>query len=69
MSCEHCTDPDGERIFPYYGLAPHEHLYVNGRVVLGSTVFDSKETWPKNFMPDEDDDYAGTYTHCLKCGE
>lgn len=35
MSCEKCTDPDGEACFPVYGLGPHKHV---GESFIGSTV-------------------------------
>jgi hypothetical protein len=63
--CNHCKDPDGEDIFPYYGLPPHNHHYVNDKLVLGSTEFLEEKYYPFNFCPDEDG--LGTYTCCIHC--
>lgn len=73
MACSHCADPEtGKCLFPYHGLAPHTHQYTEGgNIILGSTKSVSENEWPDNFSADSDADLvaAGTWTHCLKCGD
>jgi hypothetical protein len=68
MGCDHCTDPNGECCYPYYGLRPHHHDLSHTGSFIGSTVIDWMEPLPKNFEPDPDDPAMGTYTHCPHCG-
>ena len=66
--CEHCLDPDGDNVYPYYGLRPHGHDLSKTGSFIGSTVFDDGPL-PDNFEPDkETDGQCGTYTHCPHCG-
>ena len=66
--CDYCHDGDGGCIYPYYGLAPHNHeLSITGGF-MGSTVFLNKNTYPENFHEDPECEGLGTYTNCLKCG-
>ena len=70
MGCKNCTDPDGVSCYPVFSLAPHKHTFDDkGKIIFGGTVFAPKDSWPKNFSPDPEDDTMGTYTHCLKCGK
>ena len=61
MSCEMCTDENGEACFPVYGLAPHSHS--DG--LLSTQINDAAE-WPDNFTPDPDEPGMGTWScpHC-----
>lgn len=68
MSCEFCSDPDGECCFPYYGVAPHTHDLSRTGSVIGSTAILPESEWPDNFEPDKDGSGCGVYTHCPKCG-
>lgn len=65
MSCEHCTDPNGEVCVPFYGLAPHYHA---GSKILGSTVTAPAAEWPSNFKEDPDCPGMGIWW-CTRCGE
>lgn len=73
MSCDHCTDPDGQPCFPQYGVAPHIHVNTGIKEELfggwiHSTRYLPRSEWPTNFIPDPDDDRMGTY-FCPKCGD
>lgn len=63
MSCEFCTDEDGEVCLPIYGLAPHEHI---GESIIGSTHILPKEQYPPYFEPDPEEDGMGTW-YCPYC--
>lgn len=75
MACKHCTDPDGESCFPYYGLAPHIHYKPDGSewqpgddYPIYRMVTVDEADFPENFELDPNSDgECGTYTHCLKC--
>ncbi len=61
MACKHCTAPNGDVVYPYYGLAPHVHTQR-----LGGTEFTGEV--PENFEPDPDAPGLGTY-YCPNCKE
>jgi hypothetical protein len=63
MSCEHCTDPDGNACLPQHGLAPHTQ--TDSGITTG--WMPAKE-WPECFIPDHDSPEAGTY-YCPHCRE
>jgi hypothetical protein len=65
--CDDCNDGDGWCVFPYTGLAPHQHKVDS---MIGSTEIAPESEWPENFCEDSDPDWSGTgtYTHCLSCG-
>lgn len=71
-SCEHCVDPDGESIYPHYGVAPHTCFFRKPGGIeknpLGTSDVLPKSQWPENFIEDEEAPGCGTYTHCLVCG-
>ena len=67
MSCNECTDLSGEKIYQYYGVAPHNSGCLNSPI--GQSRILAKEEWPENFREDRDVPGCGTYTHCLNCGE
>jgi hypothetical protein len=54
-----------EEIYPYYGVAPHDSG-LGKRNPIGGTVIDPQDTWPSNFVPDQDDRQCGTY-YCPEC--
>lgn len=58
MSCEHCTDPDGEPCFPMYGLAPHRH---------GKTAIEFDTSPVSGFTPDRESPTHGIWW-CVHCG-
>jgi hypothetical protein len=60
MSCEFCTDEDGDPCFPIFGLAPHSHLETGG------TVFDEPKEIP-GFSPSKDEPTTGIWW-CEHCG-
>lgn len=68
MSCEHCTDPDGEPCFPTYGLAPHTHSGVDGNPMLGKTTVLPQDQWPNNFREDPSAPGKGIWW-CPVCGD
>lgn len=39
MSCEYCTDPNGEACFPLYGVGPHAHPPEGGTVMLPDSAW------------------------------
>lgn len=65
MSCDYCTDPDGEPCFPVYGVGPHRHVGDN---LMGSTVMLPREKWPSNFQEDPECPGLGVWW-CPKCGD
>jgi len=71
MTCRHCNDGGGGCAFPYYGLAPHKsHIkHIAGGDTVEMTI--KRTGLPRNFVPDPEDETktAGTYTHCLYCGD
>jgi len=54
-----------------YGMAPHHHDIKRTGSIIGSTVLVPKESWPKNFSPDPEEEGAGIYTceHCNGTGK
>lgn len=60
MSCEKCTDPDGDQCFPLYGLGPHSHPEEGG------TLFDEVQE-ADGFTPDKDEPGMGIWW-CPHCG-
>lgn len=64
-ACPSCDDGSGDCVYPYYGLAPHQHLKAGD---CGLTKLLPKEDWPKNFEPDINSEGMGAYTHCEACG-
>lgn len=65
MTCEFCTDEDGNECAPCYGLAPHNHIFDDdSKTVL--TIFQKKDDWPDNFEPDPDCENMGLW-HCEFC--
>ncbi|WP_229510776.1 MULTISPECIES: hypothetical protein [unclassified Massilia] len=68
MSCEHCTDPDGQPCMPSYGVAPHECFYKIPGAKIGESRLLPREQWPDNFAEDPDSPGLGTYW-CPVCGE
>lgn len=62
MSCEFCTDPDGEPCFPQYGLGPHTH-HLDERGI--HTSLDENQL-ADGFTPDRDEPGMGVYwcPHC-----
>jgi len=65
MSCQHCTDPDGQACFPIYGVGPHRH---EGGTIIGSTRMLPKEEWPANFEEDPECPGLGVWW-CPECGD
>ena len=61
MSCEWCTDPDGEPCFPLYGIAPHTHD------ATGKTVM-TPEVEIAGFTPEPAEPGMGTHW-CSNCGD
>lgn len=59
MACKHCTAPNGDIGYPYYGLAPHVHTQP-----LFGTKFTGEV--PDNFLPDPDEPGCGTW-YCPAC--
>lgn len=59
MSCEFCTDPDGDSCFPLYGLAPHYHPSEGGTILLEQQEADG-------FTPDKNCPGMGIWwcPHC-----
>lgn len=70
MSCEYCTDPDGEPCFPMYGMGPHKHVGLTDdpRSFIGSTAHLPKEEWPSNYQEDPECPGMGVWW-CEHCGE
>lgn len=64
MSCEFCTDPDGEPCFPQYGLGPHTHHFDEKGI---HTHFDEQQECPV-FTPSQEEPGMGVYW-CPKCGD
>lgn len=62
MTCEHCTDPDGQPCYPVYGVAPHRHDSA------GATVLLPRSEWPANFKQDASAHGLGTWW-CPNCGD
>lgn len=54
IKCWDCLD--GET-YPYYGMAPHQHIETGDAKVLH--VRDGQPTWPANFEIDPDIDLGG----------
>jgi hypothetical protein len=55
-------DPRECECFPYYGIAPHEHRGFNPNeplTIFGSTVLKPKESWPPEFVEDEQEGWDG----------
>jgi hypothetical protein len=65
VSCDYCTDPDGEACFPIYGLGPHTHV---GETFIGSTQHLPQDQWPENYREDPDCPGMGVWW-CPKCGD
>ena len=70
--CQYCDDGNGDSIYPYYGVAPHN---CNGWDSIGTATELPRSDWPSNFRPDPEatkgtGQYpgAGVYTHCMECG-
>lgn len=63
MSCEHCTDENGEACYPMYGVGPHRH---EGDGMLGSTVILPRDEWPSNYWEDPECPGLGVWT-CPYC--
>jgi hypothetical protein len=53
-------------MYPYYGVAPHQHDMAKTGTFLGSTVLEPPSKWPKNFRPDPEGDSCGMY-YCPTC--
>lgn len=74
MTCQHCRDMEGNCVYPYYGVAPHDTTVGQFSKYVYVTRFHERKNWPANFTPDmETRDtrgqiHCGTYTHCLECG-
>lgn len=66
MTCEKCTDLDGESCFPLYGLGPHKHVAfdIDGMACM-KTVMLEDQTAP-GFTPDPDVPGLGVWwcPHC-----
>jgi hypothetical protein len=65
MSCDQCTDPDGESCFPMYGHGPHTH---EAGLILGSTQIVLTEQVAPGFTPDPAEDGMGWWW-CPSCGD
>lgn len=61
--CELC-----EGVGHWYGVAPHRHDMDKTGSIIGSTVILPKEEWPKNFIPDPEDETCGTW-FCESCAK
>jgi hypothetical protein len=64
-----CGNPNCDQ-YPYYGMAPHKHKGVQWdvpRTILGSTVIEPKESWPRNFTEDPECPGLGVWS-CPECG-
>jgi len=57
-TCKHCCDG---YFLPIYGIAPHSHDLSKTGSFIGSTVFGSKEKWPDNFVPEDEEGMTGVY--------
>lgn len=70
MSCEKCTDPDGEACFPLYGVGPHRHELSDMfyPLVGMKTVPLPPTEWPANYEEDPDCPGNGVWW-CPYCGE
>ena len=66
MTCEHCTDPDGEACLPSYGPAPHNCFYKIGKP-MGQSETLPRDQWPEGFTEDPNEPDMGTYW-CEHCG-
>ena len=70
--CDDCNDGDGNSVYPYYGVAPHECYFRKQggfkQNQLGTSTLKPKLEWPENFEEDKDALGLGVYTHCLICG-
>lgn len=63
MTCEMCTDPDGEECLPIYGMGPHRH---RPGPMIGSSEWLPRAEWPDNFVEDPDCPGFGTW-YCPQC--
>lgn len=68
VNCPVCDDGEGGCVYPYYGMAPHTHEWLDKHRC--STVILPESEWPDNFEPDPEDGHhgCGTWTHCSECG-
>ena len=66
--CEHCVDENGVCLYPYYGIAPHEHLVSESEPFILYTISLLKSKWPDFFKEDPDVPGCGTYLYCPECG-
>ena len=64
--CSRCLDADGDCVYPYYGVAPHNSFTEDGKPLKSEIL--AKKEWPENFLEDDDAHGCGVYTHCLSCG-
>lgn len=64
MTCEFCTDENGECWAPMYGLGPHTHRPGD---MIGSTVLAPQQEAP-GFTPDPKEPGMGTWwcSHCME---
>lgn len=68
MSCEFCTDPDGQPCYPIYGVGPHTHAGVGENPLLGPTQPLPREHWPANFRENPEEPGHGLWW-CPQCGD
>lgn len=67
-SCVDCIDPDGEKCYPSYGVAPHLCFYKVPGATVGESLLLPKEQWPSNFIEDPDVPGCGVW-FCPTCKE
>ncbi len=66
--CENCSLDEDICMYPYYGVAPHDHNFKkSGGSFIGSTEIRDRSEWPANFTTDPEDEGAGVYEYCLTC--
>lgn len=61
-----CTNEDHD-LYPYYGMAPHDHDISKTGSFIGSTVTKHKKDWPHNFSPDPETDGGRGIWSCPDC--
>lgn len=68
MSCEHCTDPEGDACYPQYGVGPHICFHQIPGARIGQSQPLPREQWPANYLENPDEPGCGVWW-CPKCGE
>lgn len=68
MTCQFCTDLDGNPCFPVYGVGPHVCFWKIPGAVMGESQPLPKDQWPDGYAEDPACPGMGTYW-CTACGE